>query len=97
METRRDTVNVFPPQYCDANSPQLYCSEFETLSHATCQARLGSAVICDESSISGVVVNEGACNPVGDSNLLSYHSIGDYQEWIREVSGAEVKSNLETI
>lgn len=88
-ETRRDMVVTWGSQMCDSASPHLFCSIFNTNTHRTCNARLGSAVICDLMSISGIVVNEGSCSTIGSSALLSYHSVAEFQDWILQVSGAK--------
>lgn len=88
-ETRRDSITVSPPSDCDPNFPQLFCSTFISTTHATCTARLGSAVVCDDESVSAIVLNDGSCSSHGSAFLLNHQSIGDYEDWIRKVSSAK--------
>jgi hypothetical protein len=51
---------------------------------------LGSSVICgDGLSVSGILLNNQACGENDGLNVLDYHSVGQFREWIEEVSGAE--------
>lgn len=87
-ETRRDLITVLQPLSCDSDSPHLFCSSFSSNSHATCNARLGSVVICDDTAVSGILLNEGGCVVIGGSSLLRYQSLDGFHEWIRTTSNA---------
>lgn len=89
-ETRQDPVEVLTPKQCSTHLEKIFCSSFDSLIHPTCTARLSSAVTCDSLSVSGIVVNESGCRADGDFATLSYHSIEEFREWIREVSGAKI-------
>lgn len=53
--------------------------------------------MCNNGSVNGVLIGESGCALNSDGRvLLSYHSVGNFSEWIQEVSGAEktVKTSL---
>jgi hypothetical protein len=87
---RRDSVTVFGPQNCNPNSPQVFCSSFMTPNHFSCDAQLGSPLVCgDLRRIAGFVISDGSCSVDGTRNMLSYHSVGQFDSWIREVTGSD--------
>lgn len=46
--------------------------------------------MCSNGAVNGFVINENGCVLNSDGRiLLSYHSVGNFNEWIQEVSGAE--------
>jgi hypothetical protein len=94
----RQVVAVYRPQLCHANLSQVFCSVIDVGSRDVCSAMLGSPVICgDGSSVSGILLNNQACTDTGDLNVLDYHSVGEFREWIEEVSGAEKLAKMSTL
>jgi hypothetical protein len=72
------------PNDCDSSFPTLFCSVFQSTSHETCRARLGSALICDDASVSGVLLNEGSCSIQDERAYLNYQSLHEFEEWIQQ-------------
>lgn len=90
-------MTVYSSQSCDPNFPQIFCSTFAAVNARTCDAGLGSPLIDVDSSLAGFVIsNTEKCQIVGEKFTLNYLSIGEFHEWIEEVSGAEksVKSSM---
>lgn len=85
-----DAVTVYDSQNCDSNFPQVFCSIFEISTVRACSANLGSPLISVDSSLAGFVISDTKnCTNNGGKFILNYFSIGEYQDWIKEVSGAE--------
>ena len=95
QESRRDIVAVYRPQYCYNNLPQVFCSVIDSGSIETCTAMQGSPVVCgDRSAVAGFVLTDRACSSLGVLNSLDFHSVGDFREWIQNVSGADKLAKL---
>jgi hypothetical protein len=85
-----EVVAVNQPQVCNSNFPQVFCSIIDIGSQQICTALQGSPVICgNNSEVSGIVISFGTCGEVRNQRSLDYHSVGEFREWIEEVSGAE--------
>ena len=79
--------------------PESYCSLIDSGSLDTCTAREGSPVICGQSyAIAGIVISTGTCTgPIG-SRILNFHSVGDFEEWIREsIAGKVGKTSISIV
>lgn len=91
MDPRRDAVFVKAPVDCDITNPQNYCSVFDSVTHPSCSALEASPLTCDNDMIlSGFVTDAGCVTHANGSAGLSYHSIGDFQDWIDGVIGPEL-------
>lgn len=87
---QRDAINVYNSQFCDPSNPQAFCSVFD-FNSTTCSASLGAPLVIhdlESTSIDGFLINEGSCSTNGSNFVLNYHSVGDFEEWIKKVSGA---------
>jgi hypothetical protein len=83
-------VAVFGSSFCNPNLPQLFCSTIDSGSEVTCSAMQGSPVICGYGTeVAGIVISPGTCTGEIGNRRLDYHSVGEFKEWIQEVSGAE--------
>ena len=63
----------------------------------TCMASSGAPLVSRDlasTAIEGFLINEGVCSINGTKFVLNYHSVGDFNEWIKEVSGAETISKI---
>lgn len=88
-------VDVYGSQFCNQTVPQASCSTFDSPLHLTCSALTGSPVVCIDGKVDGFIVTaEIMCTSSGESNRLYYHSVGDFREWIEQVSGAEMKARF---
>lgn len=85
---RQDLVTIVGSELCDQNFPDIFCSTFDSLDDVTCNAILGSPVICGN-ALAGFLINDESCTIVGDQNVLRYHSVGDFGEWIKEITTNE--------
>lgn len=90
----RTQVAVYGSQYCDATSQQVFCSAFAA-NTTPCTARLGSPVTCgDGSAVAGFLINDRNCTVIGNRYLAYYHSVGEFREWIQQVSRADVATKI---
>lgn len=93
---RREVVGVYSPQNCHENNTQVFCSFFDSASNEICSVPQGSPLICgDENAVSGFILNN--CGDIKGLNGLDYHSVGDFREWIEQVSGAKKLDNISAI
>jgi hypothetical protein len=93
-EAEIGAVQIFPPRYCEANFPQVFCSEVATQGVRECSASLGSPVTSTNSLLMfGFLISEG-CRISGDRLVLNYHSVGDFREWLDKVSGAKTTAEI---
>ncbi|KAJ6642298.1 Granzyme M [Pseudolycoriella hygida] len=91
LDPPRDAVSVYNAEFCDPNSPQTFCSIFDSTSHSTCTARLGSPLTCaNDLVVAGFVTNEEGCSWNSNRAMLTYHSVGDLYHWIEGVFGPEL-------
>lgn len=85
-EPRSDMVIVRDFQQCDLDSPDAFCSHFDSFDHETCSAALGSPVVCLK-SIAGFVTNNQNCSNINETlSTLNYQSIGNFSDWIQDVT-----------
>lgn len=87
--TRQDAINVYSPEFCDENFPQVFCTSFDSRTDPTCTAILGSPLTCHDHAAIGGFLLSGDCVINGNRWLLNYHSLGGFQEWIDDVSAAK--------
>jgi hypothetical protein len=78
------TIEITHPEACNPNYPEFFCTIFTSTSQETCKAQLGSSVICDHSSLSGILMNNGSCSDFGSLSLLNYQSLEEFDEWIQQ-------------
>lgn len=78
-------MTILDSQFCDPEFPEIFCSKFDDLSHETCNAMHASPIICGN-LISGFLINDGNCSTENNETTLEYHSVGDFDEWIRQVT-----------
>jgi hypothetical protein len=99
LNSRQVAINVYSPEFCDINFPQVFCTTFGSIADDTCTALLGSPLTCtDHDDIAGfVITSEETCATQGRQFVLQYHSIGGFNEWIHEVSGAETYAKVSSI
>jgi hypothetical protein len=89
--SQHDVVAVYSPQFCNANLPQAFCSIIDSSSQSSCTALQGAPIVCGDSAfVSGFLLNNRECGAAGHLATLEYHSVGEFREWIEEVSGASV-------
>lgn len=93
---RRDSLEIHGPQFCTPGR-QAFCTSFASSMHVTCSAMQSSPVVCNSGTIDGFVLNTNGCSLTGDRYRLSYHSIGEYREWIEQVSGALFSTKISII
>lgn len=88
---RYENVDIFTPAACNPNIPNAFCSNFGLSTPEQCNAILGSPVVCgNEQTVSGFVIgSNGTCLSSASFNKLNYHSVGDFRQWIEQVSGAQ--------
>lgn len=91
---RSDSVTVYGPSFCGMHAMETYCT-ISSSNIDTCTAKLGSPIVCNDGFIDGFIIKNAGCS--SDSFLLSYHSVGDFREWIELVSGAENNRKLSII
>lgn len=90
-ETRQDAINVYSPEFCDENFPQVFCTTFGSKTDGTCSAIFGSPLTCtDHSAVAGfLITGDETCPISGTRFVLNYHSVGGFQEWVEnEISAA---------
>jgi hypothetical protein len=93
LEVEIGAVLVFPPRYCEANFPQVFCSE-GILGVRECSASLGSPVTSlDSKVVIGFLITEG-CRVSNNRLVLNYHSVGDFRDWLDNVSGAKMTAEV---
>lgn len=92
---------IYGPHFCNPALPRAFCSRFASGTFPpACTAQLGSPVVCggDNQTLSGFLVgSHQECIRVDDIVELSYHSIGQFADWIRDVSGAEKTGSISII
>jgi hypothetical protein len=88
-------VTVYGSQFCDQASPQAFCSQY-TSQGSICFAYPGTTLVGDNAFIDGFSLNEESCSVESNSLTLYYHSVGDFTEWINEVSGGTMVSTSST-
>lgn len=55
-------------------------------------------MICGNSSVvSGFLLNDKVCGIVGENMKLEFHSVGDFRDWIEQVSGAVNFSKISSL
>lgn len=89
-----NAVTVYSSQYCDKTSPQLSCSTFDSPFNTACSALTGSPLVCDNGFVDGIVLSHEMCTATDESHRLYYLSVGEFREWIEQVSGAELTARL---
>jgi hypothetical protein len=87
INPRNDAVGILSPESCDARYPQVFCSNFASLDHKTCSARLGSPVICSNGFIAGFSLNSGNCVADNERALVRFLTIHEFIPWMQEVLG----------
>jgi hypothetical protein len=92
IDSRQDLVSVVDSELCDPNFPNVFCSVFESVDHETCDAVVGSPLICGN-ALAGFLINNRTCTSVGDQHVLRYHSVGDFGAWIKVVTSDESIEN----
>lgn len=95
-------IIISPPNLCGDSAhptPNAFCSFFEAINDPACAANLGSAVICGDSHvINGLVVGTTtACDPKDTKFIKSYHSVGDYKDWIEKAVNSAVIAKFSTL
>lgn len=80
---RRDNVSIDDFSLCDSASPQVHCANFITNSDPSCDADLGSPVICsgDGMEISGFVITDGC-----EDTRIFFHSVVKFRDWILRIT-----------
>jgi hypothetical protein len=95
VSSKQTVIAVNEPKLCDATKPQVYCSTFDRYTNENCKAIEGSPVIgSNDSFVSGVLMSSGTCEWTNGRYLLEYHSVGEFEEWIKEVSCARISRGL---
>lgn len=82
---------IYDSQFCDMSLPQVYCSVFNFTDAQLCSAIFGEPVVCEDPTVVNGIVLSLSCNfTLGDifQGSLNYHSLCDFNEWIRQVSAA---------
>lgn len=87
-------VILYNPKTCDSDWPKVFCSVVVAATDEKCSKYQGAAIVCGDTtskSVDGILLNNGGCEQNGapPSFKLNYHSIGEYSDWIKKVSGAE--------
>lgn len=92
-------IGVFAPEFCYGSMPQAFCSTFDTAHQFPCSSRLGAPIICGpEGRLDGFVITENQyCNNFWGRNMLHYHSVEEFRDWIEEVSGVEMTSKVSVV
>jgi hypothetical protein len=76
--------------HCNPSSPQAFCSTLDNQSQRLCNSKPGTPVMCTNNfTISGFTLNDGSCGKIDGRLSLDFHSVAEFEEWIKEVSGAE--------
>lgn len=89
---RRANLRVENSTSCAGQHPQIFCGNL--FDGSECGGYLGGPLICDDVSmaLAGILVVDEFCanTPQGQ-----FHSIGDFDSWIREVSaGVTTKGSI---
>lgn len=92
-------IGVFAPEFCYGSLPQAFCSTFDLPQELPCSAFLGSPVICGhEGRVDGFVLSDNMfCDNVWGRNMLQFHSVEEFRDWIEEVSGAEATGKVSAV
>lgn len=86
---RHDDVFIRSSSECDTNSPNAFCTQFSTNPHATCDADLGSPVVCGgDGEVAGFAISDG-CENVGIGAWMFFHSVVNFREWILNVTRSD--------
>lgn len=89
---RRENILIQDSSSCDSNFTQAVCSFVDV---ALCDALLGSPVMCPtELVLDGIAINDGFCNFANSSNILNYHSIAPFRDWILSVTSAGMTGKM---
>lgn len=88
---RYESLRIYGPRFCNATLPRAFCTRFDLSFPDTCYAILGSPLVCGgEDNVSGFLVGSNRdCIRHEGLVELNFHSVGDFDEWIKKVSGAE--------
>ena len=94
------TLRIDSPSQCNSSLPQVFCSinvngVDPCLPHSP--ARAGSPVLCNQGSFDGILLSSGCTIDSQNRVITSYHSIGDFKDWIELVSGAESVKKLSSV
>lgn len=79
-------VQAYGPQFCDSSLPQAYCSEVSVPSARACETFSGSPLVCNAQSVDGFFLQTGCSEISPGRYLLAYHSVGEFSDWIENVS-----------
>jgi hypothetical protein len=93
LDTIITIVTVYGPEFCDQTSPQAFCSKHNFLD-SVCLTQTAVPLIGENAFLDGFLLNEGTCSLELNSYNLYYHSVGDFTDWIREVSGATMVTKV---
>lgn len=87
---RDDPVTILSSELCDSSFPDIFCSLLDSEDDEICTAQLGSPVMCGN-VFAGFLINDGSCTTVDGQAFLKYQSVGEFGEWIQEVTEPEVE------
>lgn len=74
-------IDVLPPSECGNDSNFTHCSFVTPANNATiCAFKLGSPLICDNSTIAGYMISEG-CETRNGATIVRFYSASGYEEW----------------
>ena len=88
------------PSFCNSSLPQVFCAVHEGIGDpclTSSPARAGSPVLCEQGSFDGILLSSGCTIDSQNRVITSYHSIGDFKDWIELVSGAESVKKLSSV
>lgn len=93
---RRLPVDVFRSTLSDdGRDISGFCSTFDMISDPRCEVFLGSPVVCGHpnANFCGIVINKNRECFMNDGKFaLEYVHVGDYLDWIKEVSSASTRT-----
>jgi hypothetical protein len=87
-------IRAYNPQYCNPNFDKAFCSTFLTNNTLACNTFRGAQLVCGGDKLDGFVISEPSCLLEANQYVMYYHSIGDYIDWIKEVSGATLATKV---
>jgi hypothetical protein len=81
---RRDAVKIDFPNICGSGFSEILCTVFQSTANETCNASLGSPLICgDNATFTGFLINNQQCAVTsGGKVVLTYQSIASYRNFI---------------
>lgn len=84
-----EPIDILNSQECDSKVSNFFCAFINETSEATCSSYLASPVMCDD-AFAGFVINNQTCSNDEDQNFLTIISVGEFGDWIREVTRPDV-------